>query len=355
VLSLTGSGLLWLLVACVVGSVAAAVVVWNRVRGPRFLRLVQRVLLIVVCQVTAIALVAAWINNSYGLYASWSDLFGDAGGGTVAMPGPPAGRAVFTHASDGTLQTYVHGQASHLSGQVIVWTPPQYNQPAYRHAAFPVLMLLHGVPGSPSSWLADGGMPSALARMMADGTVGPAIVVIPVIDPGGVDTTCSDVPSQANATWLAEDVPALVRAHFRVFPYAQGWGLTGLSTGGTCAVKLAMQYPHRFAAAAAMSPDPFTGDPAALPDPVTRLHNSPLWLAKQKPDVALFLATSAQDPFSPVGNLVALQDAVQPPTTVAPLLILAQGGHNWGTWQRMYPVVFPWLSLHLARPGAVRR
>ncbi|SEL32150.1 hypothetical protein SAMN05414137_107270 [Streptacidiphilus jiangxiensis] len=34
--------------------------------GPGLLRLVQRVLLIVVCQATAIALVAAWINNSYG-------------------------------------------------------------------------------------------------------------------------------------------------------------------------------------------------------------------------------------------------------------------------------------------------
>ncbi|MEY9875140.1 enterochelin esterase-like enzyme [Streptacidiphilus sp. MAP12-33] len=350
-LSLTGTGLLWFLAALTVGAVAAATALWNRVHGPGLLRLLQRVLLIMVCQATAIALVAAWINNSYGLYASWSDLLGSPGGGTVAMPGPPPGRAAFTRASDGTLQTYVRGRASRLSGQVIVWTPPQYDQSAYRHTAFPVMMLLHGVPGSPSSWIEGGGMPQALAAMMADGTVRPAIVVIPVIDPAGVDTTCSDVRGHANATWLADDVPTLVRAHFRTLPAPHGWGHAGLSTGGLCAVKLAMQYPHTFTAAAAMDPDPFTGDPTALPDPLARQHNSPLWLAGQKPDVSLLLATSAQDSFSPVGNLVALQDAVQPPTTVAPLLILAQGGHNWGTWQRMYPTVFPWLSRQLTPPS----
>ncbi|WP_369405293.1 alpha/beta hydrolase [Streptacidiphilus melanogenes] len=354
-LSLTGTGLVWLLVACVVVSVAAAVALWNRVRGHRLLRLLQRVLLILLCQVTAIALVAAWINNSYGLYTSWADLFGNESGATVAMPGPPAGRAVFTQSSDGTLQTYVHGEVSHLSGQVLVWTPPQYDQPAYQHTAFPVIMLLHGVPGSPTSWTEDGGMPTALARMMDEGTVRPSIVVIPVIDPAGVDTTCSDVPGHANATWLAEDVPTLVRDHFRVLPNPQGWGLAGLSTGGLCAAKLPMQYPRVFTAGAAMDPDPFTGDASALPDPTTRLHNSPLWLANQRPDVSLLLATSAEDPISPVGNLVSLQDAIRPPTTVAPLLILAQGGHNWGTWQRMYPTVFPWLSLHLAAPAPARR
>jgi enterochelin esterase-like enzyme len=347
VLSLTGTGFLWLLAACVAVSVAAAVALWNRVHGPRAVRLVQRVLLIAVCQVTAIALVAAWINNSYGLYTSWSDLFGYESGATVAMPGPPPSRAVFTRARDGTLQTYVHGQASHLAGQVLVWTPPQYRESRYRHDGFPVMLLLHGVPGSPTSWVEDGGLPSTLARMMADGSVRPAIVVMPVIDPGGVDTTCSDVPGHANATWLADDVPTLIRAHFRTLPSPRGWGLAGLSTGGLCAVKLAMQYPHTFTAAAAMAPDPFTGDPAALPDPVVRQQNSPLHLADRKPAISLLLATSAQDTSSPVGNLVALQDAVQPPTTVAPLLVLIHGGHNWGTWQRMYPVVFPWLSQHL--------
>jgi S-formylglutathione hydrolase FrmB len=170
-----------------------------------------------------------------------------------------------------------------------------------------------------------------------------------------VDTTCSDVPGHANATWLAVDVPALVRDRFRTLPAPGGWAMAGMSTGALCAVKLAMQYPHAFTAAAALDPDPFTGDPSALPDPIVREHNSPLWLAGRRPDVSLLLATSAQDPISAVGNLVALRDAVQPPTTVAPLLILAQGGHNWGTWQRMYPTVFPWLSRHLAPPAALPR
>ena len=66
------------------------------------------------------------------------------------MQGPPISRARFNHATlDGVLDTYFHGRRSSLSGQVLVWTPPQYDQAAHRAKRFPVLMLLHGVPGSP--------------------------------------------------------------------------------------------------------------------------------------------------------------------------------------------------------------
>jgi enterochelin esterase-like enzyme len=352
--SLTGSAFYYLLIAATVLAVVGTLVLWSRIPGPSPLRWFSRVVMIALCQVTAIAVVAVWINNSYGLYSSWNDLLGDDNGSvTAAMPGPPANRAVFTQASDGILDTYFRGKYSKLSGEVLVWTPPQYDEAQYKSYRFPVMMLLHGVPGSPSSWVEGGNLPTSIARLMASGAVKPAIVVIPVIDPGGVDTDCSDTPTHKNATWLAKDVPELINNQFRTLTDAKAWGIMGFSTGGLCSVKLSMQYPGTFASAVAMDPDPFGGDPGVLADPELRKLNSPLWLAKQKPDVSLFAATSAQDRFSPVANITALQNAVQLPTTMAPPLVLPDGGHNWGTWQRMFPTVFPWLSDHLDDARAV--
>ena len=347
-MSLTGSTFFYLMITATVLAMLATLLAWGRIPGPKPLRWFSRVVLIAICQITAIAVVATWINNSYGLYSSWNDLLGDDNDSVAAaMPGPPANRAVFTQSSDGMLETYFRGKYSKLSGEVLVWTPPQYNEAQYRTYRFPVMMLLHGVPGSPSSWVEGGNLPASIARLMSSGEVKPAIVVVPVIDPGGVDTDCSNTSTHENATWLAEDVPELINNQFRTLTEAKAWGLIGFSTGGLCSVKLSMQYPKTFASAVAMDADPFSGDPSVLSNPAVRKVNSPLWLAKQRPDVSLFLATSAQDRFSTVANITALQRAVKFPTTVAPPLVLAQGGHNWGTWQRMFPVVFPWLSDHL--------
>jgi len=349
--SLTGIPFLVLLVVLTALAVAAAFLLWGRLRGPLWLRGAVRLLMILFCQLTAICVVAVWINNSYGLYSSWTDLLGeDNGTATAAMPGPPASLAKFTRGTDGVLDTYFRGAHSKLSGQVLVWTPPQYGKAAYRTSRFPVVMLLHGVPGSPDSWLEGGGIPGVVTKLIDQRKVHPFILVMPVINPGGIDTTCSNTPERKVATWLTQDVPTLVKSQFRVLTDSRAWGLLGISTGGFCAAKLPLQYPDVFRYGAAMDPDPFTGDASALPDPQLRQRNSPLHLARTtRAPIALYLLTTVQDRFSRPANLYALRDVVQYPGTVS-VTVLPTGGHNWGTWERMYPAVFPWLSRHLEPP-----
>ena len=352
-MSLTGTPFFVLLIVLTLVAVAATLAFWARLPGPLWLRAGVRLVMILLCQLTAICVVAVWINNSYGLYSSWSDLLGhDNGTATAAMPGPPASQAKFTRGTDGVLDTYFRGSHSKLSGQVLVWTPPQYDQAQYRTYKFPVVMLLHGVPGSPDSWLEGGGMPNAVKSLMDQGKINPFILVMPVINPGGIDTTCSDTPDRKVATWLTEDVTNLVESQFRALPDTKAWGLTGFSTGGFCAAKLPLQYPKIFSYGVAMDPDPFTGDSSALPDPRERQLNSPLYLARTtRAPIALYLLTTAQDRLSHPANLYALQNVVQYPGTVQ-VTVLPNGGHNWGTWERMYPAVFTWLSQHLEPPHA---
>ena len=359
-LSLTGTPFLAALIAATVLMVAGTLALWGRVRGPHPVRLLARLAMILLCQLTAIGVVATWINTSYGLYASWSDLLGtDRNTNTVAMPGPPASRARFNHGTGGLLDTYFHGSHSKLSGQVIVWTPPQYNDPAYAGYRFPVLMLLHGVPGSPQSWLEHGGMPGAFESLVNGRQVHPFILAMPVIDPGSVDTDCTDLPDRKVATWLAYDVPDLISHKFRTAAGPGGWGLMGFSTGGFCAAKLPLQFPGVFGAGAALDPDRLTGDPSVLADPVLRRDNSPVWLVRhtRADGAALFLATSKQDPNSRPSYLQQFARAARGTGVRVTTLVVPTGGHNYGTWTGMFPAAFGWLSrqLEAPQPSAPRR
>ncbi|MFE2329782.1 alpha/beta hydrolase, partial [Streptomyces sp. NPDC059385] len=301
-MELTATSFLVTLIVLTVLAVLAALLLWNRIPGPGWVRWPARLVMIGLCQLTAICVVATWINDSYGLYSSWDDLLGTgAGQDPGSMTGPPVGRATFTPSGDGTRTTYFRGSHSKLAGQVTVWTPPQYDAPGADRTRFPVLMLLHGYPGTPRTWIDLGRMPGALNELVDLGAAHPFILVIPEIYPGGVNTDCSNIPDRKVADWLAKDVPDLVARKFRTLPAPGGWGLMGVSTGGFCAAKLPLQYPKAFRAGAALDPDPLTGDPEVLSDPVLRERNSPMWLVEhaKKADVGLFLATSAQDKDSP--------------------------------------------------------
>ncbi|MFJ9338538.1 alpha/beta hydrolase [Streptomyces sp. NPDC101733] len=353
-MELTSTSFLVTLIAVTVLAVLLALLFWNRVPGPGVVRWAARVLMIGLCQLTAIAVVATWINGSYGLYASWDDLLGTPSGQSAsAMTGPPVGRAKFTAGGDGTRATYFRGSHSKLAGQVIVWTPPEYDAPGADKARFPVLVLLHGYPGTPRSWIDVGGMPGALEQQVRLGAAHPFILVIPEIYPGGVNTDCSDTPQRKIATWLAKDVPDLVARNFRTLPEPAGWGLMGISTGAFCAAKIPLQYPKVFRAGAALDPDPLTGDPEVLADPALRERNSPMWLVGRAKgaDVGLFLATSAQDKDSPPQQLAAFAKAATGTGVRVKTLVRPSGGHNFQTWTGMYPDALAWLSTEISPPS----
>jgi enterochelin esterase-like enzyme len=375
-------------IATIVLAVLAALatwLLWNRMRGPRAVRVLQRATLLVFGELMAAMAILVWVNiSSGGLVVSWQDLLGNQstrGGVFAGQQGaidldPEAQvvahtadastggsiRASFHDGGDGFRETTFRGPVSGITSQVYVWTPPQYAEEP--HAYFPVLELLHGVPGSPGGWTGPMNVVQHLEAVEGSAKVFPYILVVPEITPVEGHTLewnneeCSDVPGDANVdAWLTRDVRNMVIDDFRAEPAADGWGLMGYSTGGFCAAKLVLQHPDRYRAAVSLS-GYYVPDSLELSEnPLLNRIDSPLWLIShtKTPAVSLLMTASAEDqvdPASEAAQIVAaakanpLAKATDVQSFVAPL----GGGHNQSAWEKMLPTAFTWLSQRLTGP-----
>jgi S-formylglutathione hydrolase FrmB len=144
-------------------------------------------------------------------------------------------------------------------------------------------------------------------------------------------------------------VTSAVEQNYRVSRDASGWGLVGDSTGGYCALKLAMTDSDKFSAAASLSgyfgalQDSTTGDLYGG-DPALRDQNDLLWRIAHlpSPPIAALLATSRSGE-SDYGSTLRFAALAKPPMRVS-TLIRASGGHNFNTWNAEVPAALHWLS-----------
>jgi glucan phosphoethanolaminetransferase (alkaline phosphatase superfamily) len=75
-MSLTGTTFQWLMIGVAVAATLAVLLLWNRVRGPRTVRLLARGALLITSYLTVAVAVLVSVNIAYGgLIASWGDLF----------------------------------------------------------------------------------------------------------------------------------------------------------------------------------------------------------------------------------------------------------------------------------------
>jgi S-formylglutathione hydrolase FrmB len=352
-MSLTGLPLFVLLVAlAILLPVALVLTWWSRPHG--LLGRALRFLAIVVAEVTAVAAVGVWVNNTYGFYDNWSDLLGKASTGSVHAqangPLPVSG-------TDGrVIALPVNGKASRTSGVVLIWLPRQYDQPAFKTTRFPVLVMLPGQPSTPEALFTQYQFADQATRAILSHAVKPFVAVFPpiMIAPPR-DTECTDVPHGPRAeSWLARDVREAVIRHLRVARDGRHWSVAGWSTGGFCAAKLLLRHRTDWNAAASIGgyfdaeTDPSTGDLFGG-NVQLRRENSPIWLIRQPAnlDAHLLIVVSRTDRSSYNGVHYAdskqMIAATQGFPNVATLL-LPSGGHNYNIYRRTLPTVLAWCA-----------
>ena len=373
-MSLTGTPFLYTLIVLFAVALILPLVLWSRVRGPRALRAVARMFMVLFAQGTAVALVFVLVNNANSLYDNWADLLGTGnhvqqaanlgadGTGGIALKRLPKVRQNFTAATGpgmrGVRETQLKGRVSGVNAEVYVWLPPQYGEPKYAHHKFPVVELLPGYPGSAKAWFGSLHATAQLAPLMRNGEVSPFILVAPRTNLlAGVDTGCANIPGTVNAdSWLSIDVPKMVTDNFRAQPAPRGWAVAGYSAGAHCAVKLAVAHPDRYMAAVSMSGynDPI-GERNSLAAQNLRIRaaNNPYLLLKKAltpPRIALYISGQPRDGYE-AG--VALEQTAKAPTTVHVIFIpRSAGGHNMALWRPQVVPAFRWLSVQMGQHRA---
>jgi pimeloyl-ACP methyl ester carboxylesterase len=327
-----------------------------------------RVLMIGTCQLAAVLVTALALNNAFVFYQSWSELLGAhprSGYSQLAVGSVDAGlhaRLLADYrAGRGTVISLpVPGARSGVhTGPATVYLPPQYGDPAYANRSFPVLELTSGFPATPNTWFRVLHVDSELNYLIDTGRSAPFIAVVPVQNVAAPrDTECVNVVGGPQVdSYLSYDVRAAVERSVRASSSGSQWTVLGDSTGGYCAVDLALRHPGMFSAAVSIAGynapahDATTGDLFGS-DPALAALYSPLWLIRHQtaPDLHLLLITTRPDRY-PTKAAWQLAAAARPPLQVS-LLTLPRGGHNFGTFAAEVPVGVSWLSRFVAAPLA---
>ncbi|MDN0198035.1 alpha/beta hydrolase-fold protein [Streptomyces sp. S.PNR 29] len=370
-MGLTSNLVLVLAVLSAVLLFAGTVWLWPRL-ARRSLRAVSgRVGLLLGTQVALFAAVGLAANQAFGFYASWADLFGqedDQGVVVDHTPGDGPVRVVDTRSVKGTAgevrqaggqiqKVEIVGRTTRIATPAYVYLPPEYFQPRYRTRTFPAAVVLTGYPGTAAALVDRLHYPRTALRLAREGRMRPMILVMlrPTVAPPR-DTECVDIPGGPQTeSFFAKDLPEAVRAHYRVAEKPGTLGVIGNSTGGYCALKLAMHHPAVFAAGAGLSPyykapiDPTTGD--LFQGDRERRNRADLWWCLRHlpaPDTSLLVTSSKAGESNYKDTLKFIERVKAKELTRISSIILNSGGHNFNTWRREIPATLEWISGRLS-------
>lgn len=137
------------------------------------------------------------------------------------------------------------------SMRYVIYLPDGYES-GQKH--YPVLYLLHGAGGNERSWQDLGHIKEKADRLIASGSIPPAIIVMP----GCPACWWVNGAKEAAETAFWDDLVPAIDARYRTIDSRGGRLIAGLSAGGYGAVHYALRYPDRIAAVAALSPAIYT-------------------------------------------------------------------------------------------------
>ncbi len=222
---------------------------------------------------------------------------------------------------------------------VDVFLPPGYA--AHPHRRYPVLYLLHGVPGRPGAFLATVRLGVVEDELVALHKAQPVILVMPFGSTGSfTDKEWANGvrPHEGWATFVARDVVRAVDARYRTIRRGSARAIGGLSEGGYGAINIALAHPSEFRVVESWSGYQRAADVSAIFGHRLALlrANSPLdTLASRAPalrrhHVFVWFYSGTTDRLLPQNREFA---AELDRAGIANRFFVARGGHNWAIWR----------------------
>ncbi len=223
------------------GLVGALVLAVANLFGARPGRRVLAIVAIPLCLLTA----AAGINAEFGQFNTVRAALGISlyGALTDALAGPVP-PLTDTRGTVGTV-TIPATVSGFAAREAMVYLPAVAR--TAKPPVLPVIEMLSGQPGSPSDLFTAGRLAGILDAWAATHHGLTPIVVVP--DQLGApdrNPMCVDSKLGNSASYLTVDVPAWIRAHYRVAAAPGGWAIAGFSQGGTCSIQLGADHPELY-------------------------------------------------------------------------------------------------------------
>jgi enterochelin esterase-like enzyme len=252
----------------------------------------------------------------------------------------PPQDAAFVHDRGTTVR--LHLASSALGGRsqpVDVYLPPGYA--SHPHRRYPVLYLLHGVPGRPGAFLQTVRMGVVEDELVALGRARPLILVMPFGSTGSFtdEEWANGVRrGQGWETFVARDLVHAIDTRYRTIRRASGRALAGLSEGGYGAINIALHHPREFRVVESWSGYERAADVAAIFGHRRLLldRNTPLLTlggaapALRRAHVFFWFYSGTDDRFRRQ-NLAFANELRR--ARVPFRFFLVRGGHNWALWR----------------------
>jgi enterochelin esterase-like enzyme len=222
---------------------------------------------------------------------------------------------------------------------VDMYLPPGYR--THPHRRYPVLYLLHGVPGRPGAFLATVRAGVVEDELIARKKLQPMILAMPFGSTGSFtdEEWANGVqPDNAWETFLARDVVRAVDARYRTIPSGSARALAGLSEGGYGAFNIGLHHPGEFRVLESWSGYERADDIGSIFGHRRNLlaGNSPL-ITLRAAAPSLRRAHTFMWFFSGTDDKFRMQNAAFADALARERLphrfFLVRGGHNWALWR----------------------
>ena len=234
----------------------------------------------------------------------------------------------------GEIRTLLYASRSNgVTRELTVYVPPGYDQA--RNRRYPVLYLLHGFANDHHSWHRYGRANDILDNLLAQQTIAPFLVVMP-LGYGGtrVNGDGTGIPPEGDVRGdvalyerdLLEDVVPMIDRAYRTIADRKHRAIVGFSMGGGQAGRIGLRHLETFSHVGVMSAG-MAGGPDA--EPMATLAADPakanklidlLWIVCGKEDAALKGASTLHR---------TLEQA-----RIEHTYLETEGAHHWRVWRR---------------------
>ena len=234
----------------------------------------------------------------------------------------------------GEIRTLLYtSKSNNVTRELTVYVPPGYDQA--RNRRYPVLYLLHGFANDHHSWHRYGRANDVLDNLLAQRTIEPFLVVMPLGYGGArVNGDGTGIPPEGDVRGnvglyerdLLEDIVPMIDRTYRTIADRKHRAIVGFSMGGGQAGRIGLSHLETFSQVGIMSAGMAGG---ADTEPMKTLATDPakanklidlLWIACGKEDTALKGANTLHR---------ALEQA-----RIEHTYVETEGAHHWRVWRR---------------------